>query len=92
MLAMRAAQPCVVHGVGGLRDTVSNEETGFVFNGDDLRSQATGFVAATLSALALRRVRPKSWAWVRRRAKALRFEWSASAAATIHSLYEAHDA
>ena len=31
MLAMRAGQPCLVHGVGGLKDTVEDGVTGFCF-------------------------------------------------------------
>ena len=46
MLAMRAAQPCVVHGVGGLRDTVEDGRSGFVFTGATPQEQASNFVAA----------------------------------------------
>lgn len=35
MLAMRAGQPCLVHGVGGLNDTVHHGKTGFVFRGEN---------------------------------------------------------
>ena len=40
MLAMRDGQPCLVHHVGGLRDTVLDDETGFAFSGDGLTAQA----------------------------------------------------
>ena len=33
MLAMRVGQPCLVHRVGGLADTVKNNRNGFVFTG-----------------------------------------------------------
>src|SRR6056300_946863 len=35
MLAMRAGQPCLVHAVGGLLDTVTDGSDGFVFSGDN---------------------------------------------------------
>lgn len=88
MLAMRAGLPCVVHGVGGLKDTVDDEQTGFVFCGDDLESQATAFVAATSRALALRENHPDLWQSICSRAKRTRFEWSDSAKLTINGLYE----
>ena len=92
MLAMRAGLPCVVHGVGGLRDTVDDEKTGFVFAGKDLQSQATAFVAATLRAISLRRDKADAWQSICDRAKRLRFEWRDSAKMTITHLYEAGDA
>jgi len=92
MLAMRAGLPCVVHGVGGLKDTVADGQTGFVFKGQDLQSQAEAFVAATLNAVELHRDNPGVWRSICRAAKRTRFEWSDSAEATIKSLYEAgHD-
>jgi len=88
MLAMRAGLPCVVHGVGGLKDTVADGETGFVFGGQNLQSQATAFVAATLRAVALRRDEPGVWRSICRAARKTRFEWSDSARVTINNLYE----
>ena len=88
MLAMRAGLPCVVHGVGGLKDTVDDEKTGFVFAGKDLQSQAAAFVATTSRALALRKNQPDVWLSICNRAKQTRFEWSDSAELTINSLYE----
>ena len=40
MLALRAGQPCLVHHVGGLRDTVKDNGTGFVFSGETPTEQA----------------------------------------------------
>ena len=88
MLAMRAGLPCVVHGVGGLKDTVDDEKTGFVFAGKDLQSQAAEFVQTTSRALALRKNQPDAWLSICSRAKQTRFEWSESAETTINSLYE----
>ena len=91
MLAMRAGLPCVVHGVGGLKDTVDDEKNGFVFHGDDLQSQATAFVTATSRALALRKDQPALWRSICKCAKRTKFEWSDSAQLTINSLYESNN-
>jgi len=91
MLAMRAGLPCVVHGVGGLKDTVDDERNGLVFDGNDLQSQATAFVAATLRAVTLRRDQPRLWQSICERARRTRFAWSDAATVTIKTLYEAQD-
>ena len=88
MLAMRAGLPCVVHGVGGLKDTVKHRVNGFVFTGADLVLQADGFVATTLDALSLKSNSPAEWNAICEHASAARFEWSGSALATIEALYE----
>jgi starch synthase len=90
MLAMRAAQPCVVHGVGGLRDTVENGRSGFVFDGDTPEEQAGRFVADTLRALELKANNHVEWQKICTRAANARFSWSKSARATIEQLYEHH--
>ncbi len=87
MLAMRAGQPCVVHGVGGLRDTVQDGETGFVFGGETTREQADNFVAATLAALDRRTADPDGWNTICDRARAQRFSWALAAQRTIKELY-----
>lgn len=92
LLAMRAGLPCVVHGVGGLLDTVEADVTGFVFSGNSLTQQANGFVAATMRALQIRDSDPEHWQSICDNASRQRFDWSASAKATIRCLYETdHD-
>jgi starch synthase len=91
MLAMRAGLPCVVHGVGGLQDTVQDEVDGFVFKGDNLATQAAAFVSSTNRALELRRNKPKAWNRIRSVARSRRFQWSDSAQQTISQLYEMSD-
>ena len=90
MLAMRAGQPCVVHGVGGLRDTVKHDETGFVFNGRSAVEQADEFVACVDQAFRLRHDDPVAWDLMCNRAAKERFNWQSSAERYIESLYE-HD-
>jgi starch synthase len=91
MLAMRAGQPCVVHGVGGLRDTVEHGTTGFVFAGETPREQADNFVAATLAALKLRTEDPDGWKTICDLATAQRFSWTLAAQRTIEELYGYQD-
>ncbi len=91
MQAMRAGQPCVVHGVGGLRDTVRHGDTGFVFGGGTIDEQADNFVATTLAALEQRADDPAGWKALCDRAGALRFNWALAAERTIRELYGIRD-
>jgi starch synthase len=79
MLAMRSGQPCVVHAVGGLKDTVEDQLTGFVFDGGSLEEKAGNFVRSVSGALALKSSSPRQWAAIRTRAAAQRFTWALSA-------------
>jgi starch synthase len=87
MLAMRSGQPCVVHGVGGLRDTVKHNETGFVFSGESLTAQASNFARTVKTALELRATAPDHWRQVCKAAEAERFSWQAAAASYSRDLY-----
>ncbi|MDZ4730056.1 MAG: glycogen/starch synthase [Xanthomonadales bacterium] len=87
MLAMRSGQPCVVHGVGGLKDTVHEGETGFVFEGDTVAAQATAFISSVQQALTLREQDKASWQAMRKAAAAKRFSWQRAAQAYIDELY-----
>jgi starch synthase len=86
MLAMRAGQPCVVHAVGGLKDTVTDHLNGFTFGGSTPGEQAQNFVSAVRDALALR-ADAEGWQAVRENAAAARFSWAASARAYLSELY-----
>lgn len=87
MLAMRHGQPCVVHGVGGLKDTVIDAVNGFVFGGESVAEQADNFVAACTRAVHCRIRRPAKWEKIRRQAAAARFTWNDAAAAYLKQLY-----
>jgi starch synthase len=91
MLAMRAGQPCLVHGVGGLRDTVVHGETGFVFDGQTSRAQADHFVTATREALAWRGDDPAGWKTMCEHAMEQRFSWQLCAERTVRELYGCND-
>lgn len=79
MLAMRAGQPCVVHAVGGLKDTVEHEITGFVFAGQNPHLQSSAFVSGVANALSLRSQSPSRWRILTRRAAQQRFSWGDAA-------------
>jgi starch synthase len=87
MLAMREGQPCVVHGVGGLKDTVSDGVNGFSFGGHTLAEQADHFVGACQRALELKQADPDRWNGIRRSAAESRFTWDDAAAAYLTRLY-----
>ena len=88
MLAMRSGQPCVVHAVGGLRDTVTDGVSGFSFGGDSPGTQARNFAATVNRALALKAADRDSWNTICENAAARRFSWRAAADAYILDLYE----
>jgi starch synthase len=87
MLAMRAGQPCVVHGVGGLKDTVEDGRTGFVFDGHSVAEQAENFVEAVSGALMIKQEHPEKWREICDNAAAARFTWEAAARSYMEKLY-----
>lgn len=87
MLAMRAGQPCLVHGVGGLCDTVKHNENGFVFNGKSLMIQAGNMLESCKTILELHDTNPEQWQKISRQAAEARFLWSNVAREYIDSLY-----
>ena len=87
MLAMRHGQPCVAHRVGGLGDTITDDKTGFLFDGATPEAQADAFVETTLRALALRADDPLRWQDIQKAAAAERFDWASAAQQTIDTLY-----
>ena len=87
MLSMRVGVPCIVHGTGGLRDTVINEVNGLVFGGSSPLEQASNCIMSVERALAIREKTPERWSKIRTAARAARFDWSESAQQTIDELY-----
>ena len=88
MLAMRFAQPCVVHGVGGLKDTVKHQRSGFVFEGNTSHEQAAHFIDTVQRALNLKASDHDRWQSICIRAASERFSWNESARQTVEYLYE----
>jgi len=87
MLAMRAGQPCVVHAVGGLKDTVRDGVTGFVFDGATPAQQSQNFVDSVDAALALKQTDKSAWQKICTNAAAQRFSWEVAALAYRDGLY-----
>lgn len=87
MIAMRHGQPCLVHEVGGLKDTVTNGHNGFTFNGDSLQAQVDHLIQTVAAAVALKMNKPAQWRKVCKRAADTRFRWSDSAARYVQRLY-----
>ena len=89
MLALRSGQPCIVHGVGGLKDTISHLENGFVFNGDSITEQVKALESVFNDALALMTSKRK-WQSLIDTAKASRFSWHNSIQQYKNALYKAN--
>jgi len=87
MLALRAGQPCLVHWVGGLRDTIVDNRTGFVFTGKNPTEQADALVATLQRAITQHRKQSAKWRNMRKAAAAARFTWSDSIDAYLRQLY-----
>jgi starch synthase len=87
MLAMRAGQPCLVHKVGGLGDTVKDRLTGFSFSGTDPASRADALIKTLQRALALYLNYASTWKKMRKAAAAERFSWADSIDAYLRQLY-----
>jgi starch synthase len=87
MLALRAGQPCLVHAVGGLRDTVEDGRTGFSFSGENPEARADSLVATLQRARKLFLEKPAAWRKMRKAAAAARFTWADSIDAYLKQLY-----
>lgn len=87
MLAMREGQPCLVHAVGGLRDTVEHLHNGFSFSAPTFDQQAEQLVATLEQALILRENQPQRWQAICDAASQARFLWQDSVAAYVEQLY-----
>jgi len=87
MLAMRTGTPCIVHHVGGLRDTVTADVNGFAFTGDTVDGQVKNLFAAVDEALGLMESDHKRWQQMRKAAAAARFEWQGVAQDYVDRLY-----
>ncbi len=92
MFAMREGQPCVVHSVGGLKDTIRHGQNGFAFDGSTPVVQAENFVDAVRDALSLRASDEAAWKGVCDAARSERFSWDSSAKQYEQVLYADHNA
>ncbi|MBT6274476.1 MAG: glycosyltransferase, partial [Chromatiales bacterium] len=86
LLAMRAGQPCLVHGVGGLKDTVVDGVNGFSFKAG-VPDPHIALLNTVDAALRMFREEPGRWATLVEHARSTRFVWRASAEAYMRQLY-----
>lgn len=87
MLAMRSAQPCFAHAVGGLKDTIDDDVNGFLFHADSLAGQSQALLKRFDEVLTLRQQKPDTFKKLAAAAKAQRFEWHDSATRYLLELY-----
>ena len=88
MLAMRAGQPCLVHQVGGLNDTVTHLENGFCFAGNTLELQCENLLNCFIETLALYNKEPEKWQHIANNARSARFTWDEVAQQYIDTMYK----
>lgn len=87
LMAMRAGQPCLVSSVGGLKDTVTHNQNGFVFEGEDDAQRVEQLLRCFEQAKSLFVTQPSEYKKLAANAKATRFTWDASAKAYSDYLY-----
>ncbi|MDX1481581.1 MAG: glycogen/starch synthase [Woeseiaceae bacterium] len=87
MYAMREAQPCIVHEVGGLADTVTDGIDGFSFGGGTRTEKADNLIACVSRAIGIRNTDENRWLSIRDRARSARFPWDVAAQRYIERLY-----
>jgi starch synthase len=87
MIAMREAQPCLVHAVGGLKDTVLDGVNGFTFAGPTFAGQADAFAQCVRRALDLYFGSPERWKEIVGAAARSRFTWEKAAREYAERVY-----
>jgi starch synthase len=88
MLAMRESQPCLVHRVGGLKDTVQDMQNGFAFDGESLPAIADNFVGSLRRAMDLYCTDKPAWQKISECAARSRFTWHKSAKEYLEEMYK----
>ncbi len=88
MMAMTHGQPCLVHAVGGLVDTVQDGTDGFHFSGTSLESQAQAMLHQLDAALKMKHSDAKRWQTICNTAASRRFDWSTAATRYRQELYD----
>jgi starch synthase len=88
MLAMRDGQPCLIHKVGGLKDTVIDKVNGFVFEGNSIQEQVDNLVLACEQAIQIKLNHPIKWQQICHKAQESRFLWKDTVSQYITKLYE----
>lgn len=84
---MRAGQPCLAHSVGGLSDTIVNNENGFTFNGKTPNEQAENMLSCFQNALEIKLNDASQWKKIASNALKARFLWEDVANDYLSYLY-----
>jgi starch synthase len=87
MIAMREGQPCVVHAVGGLKDTVIDGVNGFQFSGSTLQEQVDNLIETTEKAIRTAAEDSAGWKKICKEASEAQFTWEKSARQYSNLLY-----
>ena len=88
MLAMRAGQPCLVHAVGGLKDSIDNNINGFSFDGVSVQQQSINLIKRFSEVKKLKRSNKQKYKKISDNAYQTRFSWKKSARKYLTDLYE----
>ena len=87
MLALRSGQPCIVNAVGGLKDTIEHNKTGYVFSGRNLTEQSDGLLGLFEHILDRYAQAPEELDAMSKLALKIRHTWDKSAIAYHKQLY-----
>lgn len=87
LVSMKHGQPCLVHAVGGLKDTIVDGVDGFQFTGSSPEEQALNCVARFDEAITLHTNNALGWQEISKVAASRRFTWAASAEQYREHLY-----
>jgi len=90
LVAMRYGQPCLVHAVGGLSDTIIDNVDGFQFSGNSPAAQAAHCVKRFDDALTLHASNDRAWQAMETAAASRRFTWASSAEQYHEKLYKSN--
>ena len=87
MLSMRAGQAVLAHSVGGLTDTIIDDDNGFLFTGDTPLKQAENMLTRFEGVLAIKINDSKKWNNMAEKARSTRFLWQNVAQHYVDSMY-----
>lgn len=88
LLSMRDGQPCLVHSIGGLKDTVQHGKTGFQFDGKTMAEKGDNMVQIFEEAVDTFLQQPKIWAKISKTAAKERFLWEDAVELYLKELYQ----
>lgn len=87
MLAMREGQPCLAHAVGGLKDTIDDGASGYLFQGSSISEQSTNMLNRIDDVLGQRETQAADYERISEEASRQKFYWRDSAQRYLSELY-----